>query len=102
MNDGTRSPSRTSAHGFLAADGADDRLRRLVATATDEDSFERVLEQAVRNHIRMDTCRTDMGAVLRALDHAVGRDDRSWLPIRSWAYGAQLASSSMNGDGTGC
>ena len=34
------------AHDFIAADGAEGRLARLVASAIDEDSFERVVEAA--------------------------------------------------------
>lgn len=62
------------AHEFLVGDGATERLTRLVATATDEESFERLLETAVRNEFRMQARRTDTGAALRALTHAVERD----------------------------
>lgn len=62
------------AHEFLFGDGAPERLARVAATATDEESFERLLEAAVRNQFRMQARRTDTGAALRALTHAVERD----------------------------
>lgn len=62
------------AHGFLLGEGATERLARLVATATDEESFERLLEAAVRNEFRMQARRTDTGAALRAIIHAIERD----------------------------
>jgi DNA-directed RNA polymerase specialized sigma24 family protein len=62
------------AHDFLSGDGSNGRLARIVASATDEASFERVLEAAVRNHFRMAARKTDTGAVLRALTHAVDQD----------------------------
>lgn len=63
------------AHDFLYGPNGPERLTRLVASATSEDSFERVLEAAVRNEFRMQARSTDKGAVLRALTHAVERDD---------------------------
>ncbi|MFZ6005790.1 MAG: hypothetical protein ACOYXM_17845 [Actinomycetota bacterium] len=62
------------AHDFLYADGGPERLARIAATATDEDSFERVLEAAIRNEFRMRARSTDTGAVLRSLTHAVDND----------------------------
>jgi hypothetical protein len=62
------------SHEFLFGDGAAERLARLVATATDEESFERLLEAAVRNEFRMQARRTNTGAALRALTHAIERD----------------------------
>lgn len=62
------------AHNFLVGEGASERLTRLVSTATHEESFERLLETAVRNEFRMQARRTDTGAALRALTHAVGQD----------------------------
>lgn len=63
------------AHDFLFGDGGPERLARVAATATDEESFGRVLEAAVRNEFRMQARATDTGAALRALTHAVERDD---------------------------
>jgi len=62
------------AHDFLSGEGGIARMARIVASASDEESFERVLEAAVRNHFRMAARRTDSGAVLRALTHAVDND----------------------------
>lgn len=62
------------AHDFLYGDGGQERLARIAATATDEDSFERVLEAAIRNEFRMRARSTDTGAVLRSLTHAVDND----------------------------
>ena len=91
------------AHDFLTAKGAIDRLRRLVVTATDEQSFERLVEQAIRNHLRMQARRTDMGAVLRALDHAVERDDDivaagTTATTRTWALAEQVGGAPYSGD----
>jgi hypothetical protein len=91
------------AHDFLAAAGAADRLRRLVVTATDELSFERLVERAIRNHLRMEARRTDMGAVLRALDHAVERDNdivaaRTSTATRTWALVAHVDGVPFSGD----
>jgi hypothetical protein len=62
------------AHGFLTEKNAEKRFAKLVAEATDDGSFERLLQKAVRNHFRMLARATDMGATLRALRHAVGND----------------------------
>jgi hypothetical protein len=70
----TESAIQEFAHDFLFGAAGPERLAKLVATATSEDSFERVLEAAVRNEFRMRARRTDLGAVLRSLTHAVDRD----------------------------
>lgn len=70
----TESGVQEFAHDFLFGDGAPERLAKLVASATSEDSFERVLEAAIRNEFRMRARRTEFGAVLRSLAHAVDRD----------------------------
>lgn len=62
------------AHDFLYGEGGPERLARIAAAATDEDSFERVLETAVRNQFRMEARSTETGAVLRSLTHAVEND----------------------------
>lgn len=62
------------AHDFLFADGGQERLTRLVALASDEESFERILEAAVRNDFRMQARRTETGAAMRSVAHAVERD----------------------------
>lgn len=69
------------AHEFLAGKSEEDkrraggRLRRLVASATDEGSFERLLHKAVLNHFRMEARTTNAGAVMRSLEHAIDGDD---------------------------
>ena len=70
----TESGVQEFAHDFLFAEGGSERLAKLAALATDEDSFERVLETAVRNVFRMQARRTETGAAMRALAHAVQRD----------------------------
>ena len=77
------------AHDFMTADGAEGRLRRLVATATDEDSFSRLVERAVHNHFKMEARKTDRGAALRAIERHMRSDDGIVAagdgPTRTWA-----------------
>ena len=77
------------AHDFMTADGAEGRLRRLVATATDEDSFSRLVERAVHNHFKMEARKTDRGAALRAIERHMQSDDGIVAagdgPTRTWA-----------------
>lgn len=95
------------AHEFLVGKDDEDRvraaarLRRLVATATDEGSFELLLQEAVRNHFRMEARRTNVGAVIRSLEHAVKSDPEivtvgSRSSTKAWAlrrYAEQLPYS---------
>lgn len=86
----TSSAVQEFAHDFLFGDGGPERMAKLVANAMDEESFERVLEAAVRNAFRMQARSTDRGAALRALTHAVERDDDiviegSTTTTRTWA-----------------
>ena len=71
-----RSLTTSSAVRRYRSYGADRRLseRRGVVRAGPE--------AAVRNHFRMAARRTDSGAVLRALTHAVDNDRRSSLPVQ--------------------
>ncbi len=90
------------AHEFLVGDGATERLTRLVATATDEESFERLLETAVRNEFRMQARRTDTGAALRALTHAVGQDDDivvagTTTTTRTWSLSEHRDNATYSG-----
>ena len=77
------------AHDFMTADGAEGRLRRLVATATDEDSFSRLVARAVHNHFKMEARKTDRGATLRAIERHMQSDDGIVAagdgPTRTWA-----------------
>lgn len=60
-----------SSGGTLSAG----RLSRLVAQATDEASFERLLHKTVLNYLRQEARRSARGAVLEQLRHALGRID---------------------------
>ena len=77
------------AHDFMAADGAEGRLTRLVATATDEESFSRLVERAVHNFFKMEARKTDRGAALRAIERHMQSDDGIVAagdgPTRTWA-----------------
>ena len=77
------------AHDFLTADGAEGRMKKLVAAATDEDSFSRLVQRAVHNHFRMEARRTDRGAALRAIERHLQADDSIVAigegPTRTWA-----------------
>lgn len=86
----TTSAVQEFAHEFLFGEGGPQRLAKIVASATDEDSFERVLEAAVRNEFRMQARSTETGAVLRSLTHAVERDPEivalgATSATRSWS-----------------
>jgi hypothetical protein len=98
----TESDVQEFAHGFLFGEGGPERLTKLVALATDEVSFERVVEAAVRNEFRMQARRTETGAVLRALTHAVGRDDQivvagSTTATRTWSLVAHQSNDPYSG-----
>jgi hypothetical protein len=98
----TKSAVWEFAHDFLFGEGGPERLTKLVALATDEDSFERVVEAAVRNHFRMQARRTETGAVLRALTHAVERDDEiivtgASAATRTWSLAAHAANQPYSG-----
>jgi hypothetical protein len=64
------------AHQYLAAERTKARLGRLVATATTDDSFERLLQKDVKNWFLMQARATDTGALLAALRHAIEQNDR--------------------------
>lgn len=64
------------AHDFVAAETGPARLRALVLAADDEESFERLLDTAVRNFLRSRARASDRGAMLRALRRIVTQDDR--------------------------
>lgn len=58
---------REVAHNFLTDDGTPRRLASLLLRATDDDSLSRLLEAAVRNFLRDQARRTDLGAFRRRL-----------------------------------
>jgi hypothetical protein len=90
------------AHDFLFGEGGPERLAKLAATATDEVSFERVVEAAVRNEFRMQARGTEKGAVLRSLAHAVERDPDivaagSTTTTRTWSLNEYQAKEPYSG-----
>jgi hypothetical protein len=98
----TLSEVQEFAHGFLFGEGGQERLAKLVALAVDEVSFERVVEAAIRNEFRMQARRTETGAVLRALTHAVERDDEivvagSTTATRTWSLLAHQSNDPYSG-----
>lgn len=97
-----------AAHDFIvdgespSGDGTG-RLARLVASATSEESFERLLHTAVKNHFRAAARRTNKGAVHRALTHAVGADDAivvagADLKVRTWSLSEHVGNDPYSGD----
>lgn len=91
------------AHEFLGGKGARERLARLVGSACDERSFERVLHKAIRNMFRMEARTTNVGAILRSLEHAIDRDDEivtvgseSWS--KAWSLRAYADEHHYSGD----
>lgn len=98
------------AHEFIVegekpASPGSGRISRLASKATDEASFERLMETAVRNHFRMGARRTDSGAALRALTHAVDHDDAIVVAgndttTRTWALSEFAAADPYAGEVT--
>lgn len=91
------------AHEFLGGKDAGERLARLVATATDEHSFERLTHKAIRNMFRMAARTTNVGAILRSLEHAIDREDEivtigseSWT--KAWSLRAYAGEYPYSGD----
>lgn len=91
------------AHEFLGGKGAKERLARLVASADDERSFERLVHTAIRNMFRMEARTTNVGAIMRALEHAIDRDDeivtvgsKSWT--KAWSLRAYADQFHYSGD----
>lgn len=90
------------AHEFLYGEGGLERLAKLIATASDEASFERLLEAAVRNEFRLRARQSDTGAALRALTHAVEQDDEvvvagSTTTTRTWSLAAHQGQLPYSG-----
>ena len=85
----TRSAVEEFAHDFLFAKGGPARLAKIVATATDEESFERVLQTAIRNEFRKQARQTETGAAMRSLAGVVERDPDIVVAraaeIRTWS-----------------
>ena len=90
------------AHDFMTADGAEGRMSRLAATATDEGSFCRLVERAVHNHFRMEARKTDRGAALRAIERHLQSDDGIVAagdgPTRTWALRDHADQFPYSGD----
>lgn len=90
------------AHQFLYGEGGPERLAKLVATATDEASFERLVEAAVRNEFRLQARQSDTGAALRALTHAVEQDQTIVIAgatptTRTWSLASHQGSLPYSG-----
>lgn len=92
------------AHEFLAGEGARQRLARLVASADNERSFELVVHKAILNVFRMAARTTNVGAIMRSLEHAIDRDDEivtvgskaAWT--KAWSLRAYAAEHPYSGD----
>ena len=62
------------AHEFVASDSGRRRIAGVLLRATDDESFERLLEAAVRNFMRSELRKTDEGRAMRALRRIVDDD----------------------------
>lgn len=97
----TKNSVQEFAHDFLFAEGGPERLTRLVVSATDEDSFERVLHVAIRNAFRMQARQTEGGAAMRALVRAIERDPEIVVAgtarMRTWSLTEYAAADPYSG-----
>ena len=85
----------SSTGGTLSAG----RLSRLVASATDEDSFARLVDKTVLNYLRQQARRSAGGAVLEQLRHALGRiDGVERTASRAWSLEACAGELEFAGD----
>jgi len=64
------------AHDFLVDRDGKDRMRQLFLLATDDESLERLLHQAVRNHLRSKARATEFGALMRRVRDVLEHDER--------------------------
>ena len=64
------------AHDFLTARPGTDRIRQLFLLSTDEVSFQALLHQAIRNHLRSIARRSDFGALMRRVRDVLQADAR--------------------------
>jgi hypothetical protein len=62
------------AHEFVASDSGRRRIAGVLLRASDDDSFERLLEAAVRNFMRSELRKTNHGRAMRALRRIVDDD----------------------------
>ena len=84
-----------SSGGALSAG----RLSRLVAQATDEPSFERLLHKTVLNYLRQEARSSARGAVLEQLRHSLGRiDGVQKTASGAWALEQSAAELEFAGD----
>lgn len=86
----TKEAIQDVAHEYLGGDTAPARIRRLVGTATSDESFERLLHKDVKNWFLMQARATDTGAALEALRHAIEQNPRinvagTTPTTRTWA-----------------
>lgn len=71
---------QSAAHDFLTGKRGLARLTELAIKATDEDSFQRLLDAAVLNHLRDTGRRTDLGRLIVRMK-SVLRGDDAFCPI---------------------
>lgn len=64
------------AHDFLVDRPGVDRMRQLFLLATDDMSLQRLLHQAVRNHLRSRARATEFGALMRRIRSVLEHDER--------------------------
>ena len=65
-----------TAHEFLAERDGVARMRQIHRLAFDDDSFERLLHQAIRNHLRSRARATEFGALMRRVRSVLEGDER--------------------------
>jgi hypothetical protein len=65
-----------TAHDFLTERSGVARMRQIQLRAFDEESFEKLLHQAVRNHLRSRSRASDLGALIRRVRTVLEEDDR--------------------------
>ena len=67
------------AHDFLTARPGIDRMAQVYVLASDEESLERILHQAIRNHLRSIARATEFGSVMRRVRSVLEDDGRFTL-----------------------
>lgn len=98
---GTEAVAET-AHDFLVERDGVARLRQLHLRAADDESFERLLHQAIRNHLRSRARATDMGALMTRVRSIMEEDERFELVrVRTGIPRWTLASTGVQEQFTG-
>jgi hypothetical protein len=65
-----------TAHDFLVGERGRKRVIEIAVRSVDEESFERILEAAVVNHLREVSRRTDTGRLILRVSEILSEDDR--------------------------